>query len=645
MSNSALRVLAGAGAKDDPVYVDDVFSTFLWTGDSSGSRSINNGINLDGEGGLVWIKGRSASYDHAWYDTARGATKEMYSNKTDRQQTNSNALTSFNYNGFSIGDDSLINNNNEDYVAWSFRKAKGFFDVATYTGTGSTQTVSHDLGCKPGVVIVKRTDLESDWGFYARNGDSDSEIGIGYLNSYSSFTTSGISFTATSSAVTIFNTSFNFDATASGATFVVYFFDMGGTDSDAAVFGTDGDEAVIKCGSYAGDGGTSNFINVGFEPEVVLVKKTSSGNENWFIFDSMRGVPTGSAAATLIPNKSDAESAGGYGAIDFNATGFTLTSSTGGVNGSGNYFYMAIRRPHTPASEFAATSLFDLRYGQVATPVATTGFPVDFFIERNPNGTDGNYFFSRLTGSKYLQSNTTNAELTGSLSRFFDFSNGVMSSFGSAASYLVYSLRRAPGFFDVVIYTGTGSARTVTHNLGVAPEMIWVKRRAGTDQWYVYAAPNGNDKKQELNADSQAYTDSMWNNTTPSASTFSVDSTAGVNSNGQSIIAYLFASVDGISKLGSYTGTGSNVNVDCGFSAGARFVIIKRTDGSGDWYVYDSVRGIVAGDDPFLALNTNTAQTTNTDYIDPLSSGFTVTSSAPSQLNASGGTYLFLAIA
>ena len=85
MSNSALRVLAGAGAKDDPVYVDDVFSTFLWTGDSSGSRSINNGINLDGEGGLVWIKGRSASYDHAWYDTARGATKEMYSTNASQQ--------------------------------------------------------------------------------------------------------------------------------------------------------------------------------------------------------------------------------------------------------------------------------------------------------------------------------------------------------------------------------------------------------------------------------------------------------------------------------------------------------------------------------------------------------------------------------
>ena len=77
MSNGPLRLLAGAGAGDDPIYVDDVFSTFLWTGDSTSSRSINNGIDLDGEGGLVWIKGRPAAYDHALYDTARGATKEM----------------------------------------------------------------------------------------------------------------------------------------------------------------------------------------------------------------------------------------------------------------------------------------------------------------------------------------------------------------------------------------------------------------------------------------------------------------------------------------------------------------------------------------------------------------------------------------
>jgi hypothetical protein len=107
----------------------------------------------------------------------------------------------------------------------------------------------------------------------------------------------------------------------------------------------------------------------------------------------------------------------------------------------------------------------------------------------------------------------------------------------------------------------------------------------------------------------------------------------------------LFTTLAGISKVGGYTGTGSDLNVDCGFSAGARFVLIRRTDSSGDWYVYDSVRGIVAGNDPYTLLNTTATQVTNTDYIDPLSAGFTVTSSAPAGLNASSGNYVFLAIA
>jgi hypothetical protein len=111
------------------------------------------------------------------------------------------------------------------------------------------------------------------------------------------------------------------------------------------------------------------------------------------------------------------------------------------------------------------------------------------------------------------------------------------------------------------------------------------------------------------------------------------------------MIAYLFATLPGISKVGSYTGTGNAINVDCGFSAGARFILIKRTDSTGDWYVYDSARGIASGNDPYLLLNSSAAEVTNTDYIDPLSSGFTVTSSAPVGMNASGGTYLFLAIA
>ena len=134
------------------------------------------------------------------------------------------------------------------------------------------------------------------------------------------------------------------------------------------------------------------------------------------------------------------------------------------------------------------------------------------------------------------------------------------------------------------------------------------------------------------------------------ATEISLGSYANTNHNGIGMIAYLFASLDGISKIGTYSGTGSNIDIDCGFTAGARFVLVKRTDGSngqhvGDWYLWDTTRGIVSGDDPYLLLNSTAVQVTNTDYIDPLNAGFTVNSSAPAALNASGGTYLFLAIA
>ena len=155
----------------------------------------------------------------------------------------------------------------------------------------------------------------------------------------------------------------------------------------------------------------------------------------------------------------------------------------------------------------------------------------------------------------------------------------------------------------------------------------------------------------QINTESQASNGTLFNSTLPTSSVFSVGDLGAINNNNDNYIAYLFGDLAGISKAGTYSGTGNNINVNCGFSAGARFVVIKRVDGNvgqtdqGDWYVWDSVRGIVGGNDPYLLLNKTSAQTTNTDYIDPLNAGFTVTSSAPVDLNAVGGTYLFLAIA
>jgi hypothetical protein len=114
---------------------------------------------------------------------------------------------------------------------------------------------------------------------------------------------------------------------------------------------------------------------------------------------------------------------------------------------------------------------------------------------------------------------------------------------------------------------------------------------------------------------------------------------------GEKWVAYLFATCAGVSKVGSYTGTATTKQIDCGFTAGARFVLIKRTDSTGDWYVWDSARGIVSGNDNYLLLNSTAAEVTNTDYIDTYSAGFEISSTAPAAINASGGTYIFLAIA
>jgi len=123
---------------------------------------------------------------------------------------------------------------------------------------------------------------------------------------------------------------------------------------------------------------------------------------------------------------------------------------------------------------------------------------------------------------------------------------------------------------------------------------------------------------------------------------FSVSDNPRVNDSGETYIAYLFASSD-VSKVGSYTGTGSDQTIDCGFTNGARFVLAKRSSTSGIWGVFDTARGIVAGNDPLLRLNATNAESSS-DYIDPHSSGFTWPGEGGG-FNTSGITYIFYAIA
>jgi hypothetical protein len=244
-------------------------------------------------------------------------------------------------------------------------------------------------------------------------------------------------------------------------------------------------------------------------------------------------------------------------------------------------------------------------------------------------------------------SNSAESTVAGPAAYFTGANNTgwVQGSYASGASSVRYDFRRAPGFFDVVCYSGSSSNTTQTHNLGVVPEMIIVKSRNNSRGWPVYTSPTGAGNFLFLNStDESAGASTYWNNTTPTASVFSLGTAANTNNSGENYVAYLFATTAGVSKVGSYTGTGALQTINCGFTGGARFVLIKRTDVAGAWFVYDSARGISSGNDPYLLLNSSAAEVTGTNYVDTTSVGFQVTAAAPAGLNANGGTFVFLAI-
>jgi hypothetical protein len=284
----------------------------------------------------------------------------------------------------------------------------------------------------------------------------------------------------------------------------------------------------------------------------------------------------------------------------------------------------------------------------------STNIPVDLLFTQRTTG--GNpYAVDRMRGASiYMGTDSTSAqgEQTSGFVKFgnnyIEMGSGPVANSGSS-TYLLSMFKRAPGFLDVVSWVGNASGnRAIPHSLGVTPELLILRRMAGGDGWWSqYTGIFGTNTGIRLDSDGDLFTGvSAFNSTSAAtASNFYIGSDSSVNAVDEKYISYLFATLSGISKVGSYTGTGNAVNVDCGFSAGARFILIKRTNGTGDWYIWDSVRGIVSGNDPYILLNTSAAQVTNTDYVDPLSTGFTVTASAPAALNTNGGTYLFLAIA
>ena len=612
--------------------VASVFSTFLYTG-TGAAQTITNGIDLT-EGGLVWLKPRNAASDHALVDTERGGANSIASNTTAVQRTDGAYGLTFNSNGFDSTGGNL-NVNGRKQVSWTWRKAPKFFTCLTYSGTGSVQNISHDLGSVPGMVVVKRTDATGAWRVYHRGANPTAPENY-YLTlnaTDQAGTGGGVIWNDTAPTDSVFTVGANNSVNASGGTYVAYLF---GHETDAS--------SMIQCGSYTGNGATNytREITLGFEPQWVLIKRYD-GASNWWVDDTMRG------EKLLQPDDDQADITADF--VQPTATGF----KPGYPNQNGqSYIYMAIRNPMMIAPTVGTDVFMPLTY--TATGSAgnkqTTGFPVDLTLIAARSGIDAwkHGVISRLTyGNAYLATNSTSAVASaGTTGLQLDDMTGYSfggASFNNSSDMYNLSWKRAKSYLDVVRYSGTGVAgRTVSHNLGVAPEMMWIKRRDTTGSWMVYhKGLNGGTNPEQyvmyLN-DTQApdQTNGPWNYTAPASSVFTLGNNNGVNNSSGDYMAHLFASLDGISKVGSVSHSGTT-NVDCGFSNGARFVMLKRYDAGSNWFVWDTARGISSGTDPYLRLNATGEEITNTDFVDPLSSGFTITSTF------TAGDYIFYAIA
>ena len=652
--------LASAGASlGDPVYVDDVFSTHLYEGNGA-TQTITNGIDLSGEGGLVWLKSRTNGATHKLVDTARGVQPILKTNNTDAATSDPDAVTAFNSDGFNLGGDTSTNFNGADHVSWTFRKAPGFVDVVTWTGNGTdNRALSHSLGSTPGFIAVKATSTTGNWICWHKNLSASYSVLLNSNNAQQGY--SRISNIGASSFSVRDIDSFIGSTNASGVSYVAYLF----ADNDQR-FGTNRDEAIIKCGSYTGNANSGPSVDLGFEPQWLLIKNISSSSSysNWHVYDMMRGVVAGDDDVALAANRTDNEdstytnTSSGRNHIEFTSTGFkpsnvgyTVTNATGDT-----YIYIAIRRPHKPPT--VGTDVFDVN---VETEVRSTsgwtslsGFVTDAFINsRNLTSERYTRISARLTMGNFLYPDLAQNEST---TNYYGYqtNDGIKEGRSTLSSsnerHIDYHFRRAPGFFDVVTFTGTGNNLNVTHNLGVKPELMLVKNRSSSSySWRVYSeVTDATDYLLLTSNSARADLSSIWNDTEPTSSVFTVGTNGGSNGNGNRMIAYLFASLEGISKVGSYTGDGGNNNHQyiSGFTAQPRFVLIKSISHSGDWMVFDSDRGITSGNDPFFDLNNTTAEQTGTNMIHAFAAGggndggFTPFGVA----NTSGTTYLYLAI-
>ena len=637
------------GAAADGEFIDNLFETHLYSG-TAGTRSIVNGIDLSTHGGMVWFGCRNNSYAYG-IQSSNDLTKMLEPNSTQNPWTKTDEVTSFNTDGFTLGASggSYTNMTGCNYVSHTFRKCPGFFDVVSWTGNNTAgRQIPHNLGSVPGAILVRNTNGTRNWAMYHRGTDASAPqdywmtLNEGYARQNQPH------WNDTAPTSTHFTVGNDYEVNGpSSQTYVAYIF-----AHDEAVFGYKGDNSLIKCGSYTGNGSSNGpDINLGWEAQWLLVKRTSN-TEDWMKFDHMRTSDRQDMFLSdqrVNSNTYDNDGAGSDSQpyLNWTSTGFKLSSSTGHTNGNGdNYIYIAVRRPDGYVGELPTAG------SQVFTPVAdSSGAPlfktpnhyVDMSLQKNSNyaTTTATWnIVNRLRSKERLEPQSTIDEQYNAF-HTFDFMNGESSYTGGSGVRFSWNWKRYAGF-DVVYYKGTGVQQWINHSLNQKPEMMTVKCiEWNSGGWRTYHKDLASGHVLRFDVNGELNDPSGFGAGDPTSKTqFRVNNDHHTNtSNGWQYIALLWSSVDGISKVGSYTGTGYDLTVTTGFSP--RFVIIKRIDANENWFVLDTVRGWASGNDQYLILN-STAQQASADFGNPVATGFLVKGTS-SGSNTSGGTYIYYA--
>ena len=663
-----------SGAPKAGLYLEDVFSQYYYKGDSNANRAFDVGWDMATEGGMVWVKGTTTGESWPMADTERGGGKIIRSNTTDTEFTDTNRIKSFTDKGYILGNDGATNNSNYEYVAFAFRKCPKFFDIVKYQGNGTAgREIPHQLDAVPGMIWVKKLDNgNEDWAVYHKS------VGAQYtmtLNNATGRDQGAIYWNDTAPTNTHFTVGSSNRVNSSGGNpwYIAYLF----ADNEAA-FGDDGAQSIMKLSNYTGND-ANNVVDCGWESQLQIYKNWNSGSAPWSLSCSTLGYSrpneSGNAnsvnsgdCAHLVPNEGDTKTSNRR--LYQNYNGFKWNYETrSDCNQNGEpYMYMAIRsstgkvsKPFTDVTGSDRGKMFFTLHKNGTSQNTPPGSYATTDGSLNPNGwqaegglvknwaSTGDWaIYGKQTQNRILRTNSLATGLTGA-SDPFRSTQGWMSNEGS--NKMGYMWKQSRGFTSMY-YNGSGSAQTINHALGVVPEMIWITNLStndwkpcyhmgfnnGVNPWYRTMSLNNNDQGWQ----SSAY----WNNTAPTETTFTLGNNQAMNWANENFMALLFASIEGVSKCGYYTGNGNPLNsspktIDLGFEP--RMVLIKGGTDK-DWNIFDGQRGMVPGSvqwDGRLRLNEDGSQQENIDFIQATSTGFEV--SEHDQVGALNENYVYYA--